>query len=120
LECEEAELSLLITEDSEIAELNKQYRKKDKATDVLSFPMQKIKSGKKVVSGLLGDVVISAETTISQAKEYETTVPEEFLRLLIHGTLHLLGYDHENVTKAEAEKMVRKELQLYKKIVNSL
>ena len=98
------ELSLLFTSDKEIRELNAHYRKKDKATDVLSFPLDD--------NSMLGDVVISVETAAKQAKSYRTTFRNEIERLLIHGVLHLLGHDHEGVSKSQAEKMRRLEVAL--------
>lgn len=98
------ELSILFTGDKEIRELNARYRKKDKATDVLSFPLDD--------ETMLGDVVISVETAAKQAKSYRTTFRAEITRLLIHGVLHLLGHDHEGVSKAKAEKMRRLERSL--------
>ncbi len=109
LGCEHAELSILLTNDGEIRTLNEAFRKKPKATDVLSFPMA---GGDRVSSSLLGDVVISVERAMVQAKERGISVEEELLRLLIHGILHLVGYDHENVSTLEAQKMFAKEEEL--------
>lgn len=94
LEETECELSLLLTDDAEIRQLNKTYRKLDQATDVLSFPQDEEavnESGKT----LLGDVVISVETAARQAEEHHLSFNEELILLAIHGILHLLGYDHE-------------------------
>ncbi|HIP42449.1 MAG TPA: rRNA maturation RNase YbeY [Aquifex aeolicus] len=85
------ELSIYITDDSEIQELNKVYRGKDSPTDVLSFPINEIFNGYKI----LGDIVISQDTAERQAKEFGHTLEEEVRRLLVHGIIHLLGYDHE-------------------------
>jgi len=109
LEYDDAELSLLITDDAEIAELNSTYRNKQKPTDVLSFSQQE---GEGAAEGILGDVVISLDTAERQAVEYEVSVAEELQRLLIHGVLHLCGYDHENVPEAVAEEMREKEREL--------
>nr|WP_121011390.1 rRNA maturation RNase YbeY [Hydrogenivirga caldilitoris] len=87
----DSELSILITTDEEIRELNKAYRGKDEPTDVLSFPI-----GEKVGDRLiLGDVVISLDTANRQALEWGCGLDEEVERLLAHGIIHLLGYDHE-------------------------
>lgn len=112
--CPDGELSILITDDSEIKRLNRLYRGKNKATDVLSFSLAEGEGGE--LSRLLGDVVISWDTTRRQARELGVTIREEFLRLLVHGVLHLLGYDHENVPEAEARRMRRKEEQLLAKL----
>lgn len=112
LECSDAHASILFTDDREMRSLNKQYRGKDKATDVLSFAALDVelpKALRKHAPRMLGDLVISVDTLLRQAKEYGVTPKEELLRLLIHGTLHLLGYDHENVSAREAQRMRRKE-----------
>lgn len=98
------EVSILITDDQEIAELNSTYRGKPQATDVLSFSQLE---GSEFFPGAvqLGDIVISLETATRQAIELNTSLAEELLRLLIHGLLHLCGYDHENVPQTEVERM---------------
>jgi probable rRNA maturation factor len=86
-----AELSIVLVSDPQIRRLNKLYRNKDKPTDVLSFPI-----GEKVNGWLiLGDVVISVDTAKKQAQELGYSLEEELKRLLVHGLVHLLGYDHE-------------------------
>jgi probable rRNA maturation factor len=86
-----AELSIALVSDAQIRRLNKLYRNKDKPTDVLSFPI-----GEKVEDWLiLGDIVISVDTAKRQAKEFGYSLEEELKRLLVHGLVHLLGYDHE-------------------------
>lgn len=114
LECSERELSLLFTDDSEIQELNRNYRRKDKATDVLSFALDEGRGILKLKQAPLGDIVISVETALRQARKFRVTPKQEFQRLLIHGLLHLLGYDHEGVTVKEANRMRRREKQLLK------
>jgi probable rRNA maturation factor len=85
------ELSIALVSDAQIKRLNKLYRNKDKPTDVLSFPI-----GEKVEDWLiLGDIVISVDTAKRQAKELGHSLEEELKRLLVHGLVHLLGYDHE-------------------------
>lgn len=97
-------LSLSLVGDREIRELNRVHRGKDKATDVLSFPLLDDASTGSAASGsarndnperLLGDVVISVETARRQAAEYGAPLENEIHRLLIHGILHVLGHDHE-------------------------
>jgi probable rRNA maturation factor len=86
-----AELSIVLVSDAQIKRLNKLYRNKDKPTDVLSFPI-----GEKVNGWLiLGDIVISVDTAKRQAQELGYSLEEELKRLLVHGLVHLLGYDHE-------------------------
>jgi rRNA maturation RNase YbeY len=107
LGCRDRELSVLLTDDRRIAELNERYRGKKGPTNVLSFSMQE---GEPAPSGqgMLGDVVVSVETAIEESKKtaepYERTVD----RLLAHGILHLLGYDHERSAQ-EARRMRREE-----------
>jgi probable rRNA maturation factor len=110
-----SEISLLITNDLEIKNLNSEYRNKDKATDVLSFP-QISNTESLIDSSSLGDIVISIDTAKKQALRYKCSLKKELTRLLVHGILHLLGYDHENVSKSEAQRMRRKE----KKILSML
>jgi probable rRNA maturation factor len=80
------EVSITFVRDPEIRKLNRKYRGIDRATDVLSFPMDD--------EDVLGDIVISADTAKRNAKRYGVTPEKEVKRLLVHGTLHLLGYDH--------------------------
>ncbi len=107
-------LCLTITGDSEINAMNLQYRGKDKPTDVLSFPQ--IGDDQDPVVQSLGDIVISLDTTRRQAPKYGNTFGEELLRLLIHGTLHLLGHDHEGVPKSVAARMRRIERKLFNQL----
>lgn len=96
----DCEISVLITDDGRIRELNNTYRGKDTATDVLSFPMSEdpFEEG-----GVLGDIVISMNTAKKQAAEAEIAVEREIAFLFIHGLLHLMGYDHETDEEAEEE-----------------
>jgi probable rRNA maturation factor len=106
------ELSLLVTTDPHIQELNRDFRGKDKPTDVLSFPqLEGDHIGPSPIS--LGDVVISLDTTLRQAQEIGHSPGNEVLRLLIHGILHLLGYDHEDVPEEEVLEMQRVEDQIF-------
>lgn len=121
---EVCEIHLALTDDARIRVLNREYRKKDKATDVLSFPQFHPKeisgrSKKKVDAPgpYLGDLVISTETTLKQAKEFGVTKRDELTRLVVHGVLHLCGYDHEKVPAAEAQRMRRRERYIRSKLV---
>jgi probable rRNA maturation factor len=96
--------------DSEIRKLNAKYRDKDYATDVLSFPAAETLPG---TIPLLGDVVISVVKARAQAKERGRTLREELITLLIHGIVHLLGYDHERSTR-DARAMRRLERKIYR------
>lgn len=87
------------TEDGEIAELNSQYRGKNHATDVLSFPFWE---GETMWSGdelPLGDLVLSLQTAVRQAQELKHSLEDEIAFLTIHGVLHLLGFDHDSSSK---------------------
>lgn len=79
-------INIILVDDKAIRRLNKKFRKKDKATDVLAFPMGE--------EGILGDIAISRETAKKNAKRYGASYKRELKRLVIHGVLHLLGYDH--------------------------
>jgi probable rRNA maturation factor len=106
----ECELSLLLCDDAFIRPLNAQWRGKDSATDVLSFPQEEDVS-LLAPPPVLGDVVISAETAARQATELGHPVADELRALLVHGVLHLLGYDHE--TDEETEAMLAEEARLH-------
>jgi probable rRNA maturation factor len=110
VEQSQAELSIALVNNKEIRKLNAKYRRKDYPTDVLSFPAP---NGLPINVQLLGDVVISVEKAEEQAKQRGRTVNEETATLLIHGILHLLGYDHERSAKA-ARVMGRLEKRIYR------
>jgi probable rRNA maturation factor len=102
-------VTVLFTDDREIRKLNRRYRGMRKATDVLSFPPGD--GGR-----YLGDIVISVETAARQAKEHEIPFAEEILRLLVHGVLHLVGHEHENVSARKARRMAREEERIHRLI----
>jgi rRNA maturation RNase YbeY len=104
-----AELSLLLVSDREMRRLNRCYRGRDRTTDVLAFAQREGAGG--APDGLLGDVVISVDAARRQAAEQGCSPGAEGERLLIHGLLHLLGYDHER-SAAEARRMQRRERAL--------
>ena len=112
LECENQELSVLLADDKKIRTLNKQYRGQDRATDVLSFSQNEEKEENNPNSHLMGDVVISTVTAKRQAAEHGLTLEEEIVLLLIHGILHLLGFDHER-SNEEACHMKQKTRELF-------
>lgn len=104
------ELSLSLVRDEEIRELNALWRKKNKSTDVLSFPAGEMPGpGRRV----LGDVVISTDTARRAAVDFGTSFAEELDLYLAHGLLHLLGYDHQG--RAQARKMEAVERKLLKR-----
>lgn len=101
----EAALSLSLVDDDAIRTLNAQYRGKDAATDVLSFPLD-AEPVSAPAERLLGDVVISVDTARRQADAYDAPLQREIYRLLIHGLLHLKGHDHE---AADERRIMRRE-----------
>jgi len=110
LACHEKELSLLFTDDERMARLNSRYLGRKGPTNVLAFPMS---GGPEpgVESGMLGDVVISVDTAISESADLDEPLEHTIDRLIIHGVLHLLGYDHEK-SEAEARRMEKEEKRL--------
>jgi probable rRNA maturation factor len=107
----EAELSLLFVNDLQIQALNRQYLRRDKPTNVLAFPMRKGEFSN-LHPHLLGDLVISVETAKRQSNRFGLTEMEMVILLMVHGVLHLIGYDHEE-TKKEARKMAIKQKELF-------
>lgn len=115
-----AEISVSFVDNEQIREMNKQYREKDSATDVLSFPMGE--NGQYDVNHetgakILGDIVISVPKAVEQARTYGHSLEREIGYLTAHSMLHLLGYDHENgglerVRMREKEERVMRELGL--------
>jgi probable rRNA maturation factor len=110
LGCDAHEISIVIMDDKGIEQLNKSYRGIDKPTNVLAFPMQEGEFSD-ITPGLLGDVVISLTTAEREAVEAKISLEERLSQLLIHGTLHLLGFDHETSDK-DAAAMEDKSLEL--------
>lgn len=112
LDCPDKEISLSFVDDKTIQQLNKQYRNKDKPTDVLSFSLREGEFGN-INPDVLGDIVISIETAASDASKNSLSLKQEIDFLIIHGLLHLLGYNHENTTKEETKKMQNKQKELF-------
>lgn len=93
-EGQKGRINLVLINDQEIRELNKKFRRIDRATDVLSFNMNE--------DGVLGDIAISTDTAKRNAQRYRVSLPREMKRLVVHGVLHILGYDHgEEMRRAE-------------------
>lgn len=113
-----AELSILLAGDEEMREINAEYRGKDRPTDVISFAMS---DGEfpALNKDILGDVVISLDTAKRQAIERGVTIAQEVNFLLIHGILHLNGYDHER-SEPERLKMEKKEMELIEELEQGL
>lgn len=104
-----AHLSLTLVGKTRMLTLNRMYRQQEYPTDVLAFPMGEVPGATEV---FLGDVVICLPVAVSQASAFGNSPDQEILRLIIHGTLHLLGYDHE-ISKQEAKRMQLKEQSIF-------
>ena len=107
-----AEISVQLVDDAQIRALNAQWRGVDKATNVLSFPAAP--AGKVAVAPLLGDIVLSFETAEREAAEEGKTLADHCVHLIVHGFLHLLGFDHEDA--AEADRMEALETEILAKL----
>lgn len=118
MEFPDGELSILIVDDLYIAELNQKYLHKSGPTNVISFSMREGEYSN-INPQLLGDVVISADTAAKEAQEEGIPMMKRLLFLLIHGILHLFGYDHEQ-SEQEAERMRAKEIELMKKLEDQM
>lgn len=99
------EICITFLDDPEMRDLNNRYRSIDRTTDVLSFPQD---------SEFLGDLVISYPTAVKNSKRYNTSFKKELQRLIVHGILHLLGYDHKK--KKERDIMRAKEKELLRNL----
>lgn len=110
------EISFSVVDEDEIRSLNRDYRRKDSVTDVLSFPV--FERDEIEDSGLLGDVVICAKRAQEQAEEFGHSYEREIIYLTVHSILHLLGYDHEieeeKIEMRSLEKEIMKELEVFK------
>ena len=104
------ELGVRVVDAAEIRSLNRQYRDKDKATNVLSFPAGPISGLPAEEPQLLGDIVVCAAVVADEAAEQGKTAADHWAHMLVHGTLHLLGYDHE--TDDEAQEMEALEVRI--------
>lgn len=99
----DCEINVILVNNEMIKEISKEYKKKDKATDVLSFPAEWKKLSPLIGYNMLGDIYISYEKIASQAKEYNHSKKREWAYLFAHGVLHLCGYDH--MTENEEKEM---------------
>ncbi len=105
------ELSLLLTDDAEMRALNRDWRGRDRTTDVLAFA-QREGPGAELDRSLLGDVVICLPQAQRQARRRAAALWDELLVLLVHGVLHLVGHDHEGVGRRRAAAMRREQRRL--------
>jgi probable rRNA maturation factor len=111
LAIEDKELSILLTGDEEMTELNRAFRNRNRTTDVLAFSQLEGERGE-LHPQILGDVVISLQTARRQANERKHTLMDELIVLLVHGTLHLLGHEHERTDRRTAAAMRREQMRL--------
>lgn len=111
------ELSVAFVTRKKIRELNKKYRGENKATDVLSFGHLEFIDKKSKAKKMLGEIIICPQEVKKNAAKFKTSFEEEMISCLIHGILHLVGYDHENFLK-EAKLMERKQKYYFLKIFN--
>lgn len=112
---ENSQLSMVFCDDDAIKDINKEYRGKDEATDVLSFPMELENFVPEI--RMLGDIVISTDTAKRQAEEFKHSVLTEIVILMIHGLLHLHGYDH--IEEEDCKKMRPREAEILNHLVQS-
>lgn len=103
------EVSLVFTDDASIREINAEWRSQDKPTNVLSFPAFPVTPGK-MPGPMLGDIILAHETLVREADDLGKPFDEHLTHLLVHGFLHLFGYDH--IDESDAERMERLETRI--------
>ncbi|MBX9729789.1 MAG: rRNA maturation RNase YbeY [Sphingomonas sp.] len=109
------EISIRLTDDAEVQALNRDYRQKDKPTNVLSFPMiapDLLDTVANTDDGevLLGDIVLAYGICAAEAQDKGITLHDHATHLIVHGTLHLLGYDHQGQAEAEAMEQIERDV----------
>lgn len=104
------EVSVLLTSDDRIRQLNKQFRGQDKATNVLSFSQYENEKFNPQAPVALGDIILSYQTIEREAREQDKSFEHHYMHMLIHGLLHLIGYDH--IEPNEAEEMEKLEIRI--------
>jgi probable rRNA maturation factor len=109
-----SELSIAFVSDRKITELNRVYLSRNHPTDVMAFSQREGEGGT-IQPHVLGDVIISVETAATQAQERGTSLEAELDLLLVHGILHLLGYEH-TLGRNEARRMIRQQKRLMKEV----
>lgn len=102
-----AELSVVLTDDAQIADLNKAWRGRSGPTNVLSFPAAEMPAAE---AALLGDVVLARDTIVREAEAQGKSFVDHLAHLIIHGVLHLLGHDHEDEAEAEAMEALERRI----------
>ena len=117
LDFPDGEISILIVDDLQIEKLNRQYLNRTGPTNVIAFAMREGEFAE-VSPQLLGDVVISADTAAKEAQNCGMSTERRFYELMVHGILHLFGYDHED-SAAEARRMEKKSRELLQGIITN-
>ena len=105
----DSELSLVFTNDADIREINAKWRHIDKPTNVLSFPAFALQPGQEP-GEILGDIVIARETVEREAAEEDKSFDDHLSHLVVHGLLHLMGYDHQNDEEAEQMETLERKI----------
>ncbi|MEA3328180.1 MAG: rRNA maturation RNase YbeY [Candidatus Omnitrophota bacterium] len=112
---DQAEVSILLVDNATIKDLNRRYKGLNRATDVLAFSQQEGESGfLKINSNLLGDVVVSINKALTQSRKYKQSFKKELYLYIIHGCLHLLGYD--DINPLSRKRMEKKQKEILRKI----
>jgi probable rRNA maturation factor len=104
----EGEVSVVLTDDETIRTLNRDWRKIDKATNVLSFPAPDAPGAEK----MFGDIVIAYETLVRECDEEDRIFPHHLAHLTVHGFLHLIGYDHQTDSEADAMEALESKIMI--------
>jgi probable rRNA maturation factor len=112
LNCSDKVISLLFVDNKEIREINRRYLNRDYPTNVLAFSLAEGEFGN-INPNILGDIVISVDAAYKDAIESGIEFTDELAFLMIHGVLHLLNYDHENVRHKKTQQMKRKEQEIF-------
>lgn len=112
LKCADYEMSVLFVDDEAIREINRKFLNRDRSTNVIAFSMLE-GEGNELNQRLLGDIIISVETARNDAEAENITLDDELEFLMIHGILHLVGYEHENTSAEKAEEMKELNSQLF-------
>ncbi|MBB3937476.1 rRNA maturation RNase YbeY [Aureimonas phyllosphaerae] len=105
----ETEVSVTLSDDEDVRALNAEWRGKDKSTNILSFPMMPLRPGD-APGPMLGDLILARQTLEREARDEAKSPDDHFRHLLVHGVLHLLGYDHES--EPEADEMEALEIAI--------
>jgi probable rRNA maturation factor len=111
LDSSDSEISVLFVNDEEITEINRQYLNRNRPTNVIAFPMREGDFGE-INPHILGDIIISVDTALRDADKEDLSFDDEIMYLIIHGLLHLLGYDHEK-SQEDAKIMKEKEREVF-------